>query len=240
MFVLHRATTGSVSEVQAVYPWLTVPPYTPMMDSWKKHVSHFLIFFKCLSGCADVQMKLNFLFQNICNDLWSYLCVVGYDQSHREKRYRQDQLYLFTHCPMYDFMLTCKSKLREQCSLLYAGNLSHARISEFAHFSFTLSLCCKHSKTQHLYFYQYINQCYLSTWICSHTSKMLAVLPCWAALYIAVNTLGVHTDWKSCANRDTRLVWLMVLFIRDRLMNWCSFSKVQNVHHQHDVALTAD
>lgn len=63
MFVLHRATTGSVSEVQAVYPWLTVPPYTPMMDSWKKHVSHFLIFFKCLSGCADVQMKLNFYFK---------------------------------------------------------------------------------------------------------------------------------------------------------------------------------
>lgn len=122
----------------------------------------------------------------------------------------------------------------------YTQEISRTHASEFAHFSFTLSLCCKHSKTQHLYFYQYINQCYLSTWICSHTSKMLAVLPCWAALYIAVNTLGVHTDWKSCANRDTRLVCLMVLFIRDRLMNWCSFSKVQNVHHQHDVALTAD
>lgn len=63
MFVLHRATTGSVSEVQAVYPWLTVPPYTPMMDSWKKHVSHFLIFLKRLSGCADVQMKLHFYFK---------------------------------------------------------------------------------------------------------------------------------------------------------------------------------
>lgn len=147
-----------------------------MMDSWKKHVSHFLIFLKRLSGYADVQTKLNFYFKTfamICGHSSAW-----YDQTHREQRYRQDQLYLFTYCPMSDFMLTCKSKLREQCSLLHAGKLSHARISGFAHFSFTLSLCCKHSKTQHLYYYQYINQCYLSTWIFSHTSKMLAVLPC--------------------------------------------------------------
>lgn len=54
-----------VSEVQAVYPWLTGPPhpYDGFMAALGKTRLSLCDIFKMLSGCADVQTKLHFYFQ---------------------------------------------------------------------------------------------------------------------------------------------------------------------------------
>lgn len=93
-----------VSEVQAVYPWLTGPPHPYdgfMAALGKTRLSSFDIF-KMLSVCADVQTKLNFYFQTfavICghSSVWWGVTV---HKGPPPRRTVQTEDQLFTDCPM--------------------------------------------------------------------------------------------------------------------------------------------